>query len=86
MIKWVSMKPIVEKRVYLKFGFVIVKSQVCLCPKCYHTVNAGPNYQPDHCDKCGQRLKFDDIEWEKDEELGFAVRRRPNEQIEDRVV
>ena len=86
MNKQIAMRPITEKRTYLKYGFVLVRCQACLCPACFKTLNAGSNYQPEYCDQCGQHLTFDDIEWEQDEELGIAERRSERESVGHRVV
>lgn len=87
MIKWIARKPEVEKRAYLKYGLYPMRSRVCMCPRCFRTLNAGPNYQPKYCDQCGQRLTFEGIEWEKDEEFEQAAERgEANESVENRMV
>ena len=60
-------KPILKKSEYLKYDFVIMEREDCLCPKCGNILNAGPGYQPRYCSWCGQRIK--------DKQLGFAERR-----------
>lgn len=74
MIKWIAKKPLVEKRIHVKFGFYRMRCQICLCPRCRHTLNADPNYQPNFCDECGQRLTFKGVEWDEAECLGIWER------------
>lgn len=81
MFEQIARKPVVKQLTYPKFGFVLVEHDTYLCPKCKKILNAGPNYQPRYCDKCGQRVTFDGIAWREDRERGFV-----HEQIEDRVV
>lgn len=55
----------------IKYGFVKMEREYCCCPKCRNILNAGPNYQPEFCDRCGQALDFSNTEWEEDKRLGF---------------
>lgn len=71
MNKRIARKPVVEMKVYMKYGLVRTRYQTCICPRCRHILNAGPNYQPRYCDQCGQRLSFKSIEWEEDKEIGI---------------
>jgi len=73
--KWVGAKPIPRIETYLKFGFVITEHERYDCPRCRKVLNAGPNYQPNYCSYCGQKIKFNGIKWREDRELGFAERR-----------
>lgn len=69
-----AIKPVARKSTYLKFGFVVTECENLYCPRCNHVLNAGPNYQPQYCDQCGQKLTFAGIEWKEEKELGFARR------------
>lgn len=64
--------PITRKSIYLKFGSVITEHESHYCPRCNHILNAGPDYQPKHCDQCGQKISFIGITWKEDKELGFV--------------
>lgn len=55
----------------IKYGFVKMEHEYCCCPKCRNILNAGPNYQPEFCDRCGQALDFSNTEWEEDKRIGF---------------
>lgn len=66
-----AMKPIFRTKQYIKYGFVKMEHEYCCCPKCRNILNAGPNYQPEFCDRCGQALDFSNTEWEEDKRLGF---------------
>ena len=41
------------------------------CPVCGGALNAGPDYYPDFCEKCGQALDFSETEWKEDRQIGF---------------
>lgn len=71
----IAKKPIFETKTYLKYGFVIMEHEYLYCPNCESVLNAGPDYQPNYCDQCGQKLSFTGIIWKEDKELGFAERR-----------
>lgn len=43
-----------------------------ICPRCNHILNAGPDYQPDYCSKCGQHVNCSDIPWEEEVQLGYV--------------
>ncbi|MBR1374258.1 hypothetical protein IJ556_07415 [bacterium] len=72
MFKRKARKPILNRTTYLKFGFVITEHTNCHCPRCKEILNAGPNYQPKYCDRCGQKVDFTDIQWEEDRDIGYA--------------
>lgn len=61
--KEISKKPRVVKNEYLKFGFVLSEAQTFHCPRCDHTLNAGPQYHPNYCDYCGQKINFENVQW-----------------------
>lgn len=70
-------KPTAKVKTYLKYGFVITEHEYHFCPKCGHSLNAGPNYQPKFCEQCGQHITFKGIKWKEDKVLGYT-------QIEER--
>ncbi len=74
-------KPKVRTTIYLKFGRVVTECEEYLCPKCGSVLNAGPNYQPKHCEQCGRRISFGGIEWKAEREMGFAERRADDEPV-----
>jgi len=76
-------KPIAREITYLKYGFVITKTENHYCPRCNHALNAGPNYQPKYCDQCGQKISFAGIIWKEDKELGFAKRGEDYESVKN---
>ena len=43
-----------------------------ICPRCNHILNAGPDYQPDYCSKCGQHVNCSDVPWEEEVQLGYV--------------
>ena len=57
---------------YNKYGFAITLHQYCICPRCNHILNAGPDYQPDYCSKCGQHVNCSDVPWEEEVQLGYV--------------
>ncbi len=63
------MKPIITKREYMKWGFVPTRFQAFICPACNDVLNAGRDYQPRFCAKCGAKLDFTGITFEDDEDL-----------------
>jgi len=67
-------KPIEKQTKYLKYGFVITEFVAYHCPRCAHMLNAGPDYQPRYCDKCGQEVTFEDIQWIPDKKLGYTIK------------
>lgn len=75
MLKLIAKKPIVKMGTYNKYGFVITLHQFCCCPKCKKILNAGPDYQPNYCDQCGQKINFSNMKWEKDRQIGYVERR-----------
>ena len=62
--KFIARKPKIKHGTYNKYGFVITLHQYCICPRCNHILNAGPDYQPDYCSKCGQHVNCSDVNWE----------------------
>lgn len=64
-------KPIMQKQVYSKYGLIKTERIACYCPECGEMLNAGPNFQPKYCFQCGQRIDFNEIEWEKEKILGY---------------
>jgi len=75
VLKNIARKPISEMETYLKYGFVITEHEKHLCPRCKGILNAGPNYQPRYCGKCGQKISFSGIKWKEDKELGYTERK-----------
>ena len=67
-------KPELGTQEYNKYGFVRVRTMTTSCPQCWARLNAGPNYMPNFCSKCGQEIDWTDIQWAEDEELGFVER------------
>lgn len=74
MFRNVARRPIEKTETYLKYGFVITEHKFHYCPKCGSVLNAGPNYIPNYCGRCGQKINFSGVVWTKDRELGFAGR------------
>lgn len=72
MFRFLKRKPITRRMEYLKFGFVKTATIQHFCPRCKEVLNAGPNYQPNYCDRCGQRVAFDGVVWTPEESLGYA--------------
>lgn len=58
MPKFIARKPKIKHGTYNKYGFAITLHQYCICPRCNHILNAGPDYQPDYCSKCGQHVNL----------------------------
>ena len=71
MLKCIARRPKSKIKKYLKYGFVITEHEFYYCPRCEHTLNAGPDYQPNYCNQCGQHLNFSGIKWSEDRELGY---------------
>jgi tRNA(Ile2) C34 agmatinyltransferase TiaS len=69
MLRAVKRKPVISYATYKKYGFVPVLHQYCNCPRCGRLLNAGPSYQPDRCDLCGQRIRYSGIIFKEDVEL-----------------
>ena len=70
-MKRIGLKPIIRTENYLKYGFVKTECELYFCPKCNHPLNAGPNYQPNFCSNCGQRMDFSSVVWTKERDLGI---------------
>lgn len=76
-------KPIVTVETYLKYGFVVTEHQFFYCPQCKRSLTAGPSYQPNYCEECGQRLNFSGIKWKEERMLGYAKRGEACEQVKN---
>lgn len=74
MPRFIARKPIVKTGTYNKFGFVITLHEFCCCPKCKSILNAGPEYQPNYCDNCGQKIDFSDVVWKEEKSIGYVER------------
>lgn len=72
MPKFIARKPKIKHGTYNKYGFAITLHQYCICPRCNHILNAGPDYQPDYCSKCGQHVNCSDVPWEEEVQLGYV--------------
>ena len=72
LFRHMARKPIPRTGTYLKYGNVVTEHEWHCCPRCGHTLNAGPGYQPRYCSQCGQKISFSGIAWKEDRELGFA--------------
>ena len=57
---------------YNKYGFVKTIYQSFSCPVCDEILDAGPNYQPKHCSKCGQKLDFSLVEFVPEKFVGYT--------------
>lgn len=84
--KWIARKPLTRTRQYLKYGFVTTEYECHDCPRCGGTLNAGPNYQPRYCDRCGQKIDFSGAEWTEERQLGYAERGNAYEPLKNRMV
>lgn len=78
ILKNIAMKPIPEIETYLKYGFVVTEYEKHLCPRCRSVLNAGPDYQPNYCSQCGQKVSFNGMKWKEDKELGYTERKIVN--------
>lgn len=81
--KFVARKPVIRNGTYKKFGLVVTLSQHCYCPRCNRILNAGPDYQPKYCDRCGQKVDCSNVSWKEDITLGYTREVETNEQIEN---
>lgn len=81
--KFIAKKPSAGTLKYLKYGFVITEHYCYSCPRCGRILNAGPNYQPGYCERCGQKINFSGAEWKEDRQLGYAERRNGYEPVEN---
>lgn len=72
--KFVAKRPVIKTGTYSKFGFVLTLHEFCCCPRCRNVLNAGPDYQPNYCDKCGQKINFSNVKWKKEQTIGFTER------------
>jgi predicted nucleic acid-binding Zn ribbon protein len=69
--------PIEEEYKYDKFGFIETLAVRYHCPTCNNILNAGPNYRPTCCDKCGQLINFDKIVFKADKFLKYKPAAKP---------
>lgn len=65
------MEPLTRFKKYRKYGFVLTRTQYSYCPSCHAILNAGPNYMPEHCSKCGQLIDWDGYTWTPDEFIKY---------------
>lgn len=75
MLRDSAKKPIFQTKTYIKYGFVIMEHEYPYCPNCQNILNAGPDYQPNYCCQCGQRIDFRGVKWKAERQLGFLERR-----------
>lgn len=68
----ITMKPVSKVEVIVRYNFVKLEHEYHYCPVCGSVLNAGPNYHPDFCEKCGQALDFSETEWKEDRRIGFV--------------
>ena len=66
-----GLKPIIRTESYLKYGFIKTECESYYCPKCGFVLNAGPNYKPNFCSNCGQRIDFSGTIWTEEREQGI---------------
>ena len=71
MLKWMAMRPEVETVVYNRYGLVVTRSVRHRCPRCHNQLNAGPKYQPNYCDQCGQKVTFAGIVFKEEERMMY---------------
>lgn len=70
--KFVARRPVIKVETYCRKGLYVERATRYYCPHCSHIQSAGPNYQPRYCDRCGQKINFDGIEWKETEFIGYA--------------
>lgn len=68
----IAMKPVSKIEVIVRYNFVKLEHESYYCPVCGSVLNAGPNYHPNFCEKCGQALDFSETEWKEDRRIGFV--------------
>ena len=68
----IAMKPVSKTEIVIRYNFVKLEHEYHYCPACGGTLNAGPDYYPDFCEKCGQALDFSGTEWKEDRQIGFV--------------
>lgn len=88
VFKGIIRRPVPKIQTYLKYGFVIMEHDIYCCPRCGKTLNAGPDYQPQYCSECGQRVTFAEVKWREDRKKCYASveEEEKYESIRDRVV
>ena len=67
----VPQNPLTRFKRYRKFGFVLTEVQVAYCPSCKTQLNAGLNYVPERCSKCGQLIDWDNYSWREEEFIKY---------------
>ena len=68
----VPQSPITRFKRYRKFGFVLTEVQMAYCPSCRKQLNAGPNYVPERCSKCGQLIDWGNYSWREEEFIKYT--------------
>lgn len=79
MFRNIARKPLIKTEDYLKYGFSPVVQKSYCCPRCGHSLNAGPEYAPRYCGQCGQHVTFKGME-------GVMQRGKGHEPVADRMV
>ncbi len=67
----IARRPVPKTTTYLKYGFAVTEDECFYCPRCRRILNAGPEYQPNYCSQCGQRVTFRDTGWKGGREAGW---------------
>lgn len=68
----IAMKPVSKIEIIVRYNFVKLEHECHYCPVCGSVLNAGPNYHPNFCEKCGQALDFSETEWKEDRRIRFV--------------
>ena len=68
----IAKKPVSKTGIVIRYNFVKLEHEYHYCPVCGGALNAGPDYYPDFCEKCGQTLDFSRTEWKEDRQIGFV--------------
>lgn len=71
LFKEIARKPIERKKIAIKYGFIVTEYQYMDCPRCGEVLNAGPDYQPNYCERCGQRISFEGVKWKEKKSWGI---------------
>ena len=69
----IAMRPVSKVEIISRYNFVKLEHEYHYCPACSSVLNAGPNYHPNFCEKCGQALDFSETEWKEDRQIGFVA-------------
>lgn len=75
----IPQSPITRFKRYRKFGFVLTEVQIAYCPSCKTQLNAGPNYVPERCSKCGQLIYWDNYSWREEEVIKYMEKNDSSE-------